>query len=161
MSDMSRSPLALACLGAVVLAGCGSADRGDLALRNAVVRAMADRVQAYKKRDAPGYCRKTVASTSLPRSLARRVDVPEQAPGPQTSIEASYRDCARTFGDHGEWGQPITDFKMDVTVDPPMTPIGGIDRTAVAALKAKGEIRSFRAVFVRYHGDWKLVFEVN
>jgi hypothetical protein len=161
MSDMSRSPLALACLGAVVLAGCASDDRGDPALRDAVVRAMADRVQAYKKRDAPGYCRKTFASTDLPVALARRLEVPEGQRPRGGDWEKSYRECARTFGYHGEWGQRIVDFKMDVKIDPPMKPVAGIDRTARVGFKARGEIRSFRGVFVRYRGDWKLVFEVN
>ena len=152
---MSTFRLGALVAGAALVAGCGN----ESPLKDEVVVAMRDRVQAYKSRDAPAYCRKTVVSTSLPRSLARRLHVTAQAPGPQTSIDASTRECARDFGDHGEFGKAIPDFSMDVTVDPPMHPLAGIDRTARATVRIKGGGRPLLVLFVRYRGDWRAVVE--
>jgi hypothetical protein len=152
MSTFRRTVI---CGGALLLTGCS----GVSPLGGEVVKAMRDRVQAYKSRDAAGYCRKTVVSTSLPRPLARRFAVPVQAPGPQAGIDASIRECARTFGHHGEFGKPTPDFSMEVTVDPPMQPTAGIDRTARATLRIKGGGRPLRVWFVRFRGDWKAVVE--
>ena len=154
---MSTFRLSALLVGALLVAGCGA----ESPLKDQVVEAMRDRVQAYKSRDAPGYCRKTFASTDLPTALARRLKVPEGGSRAGESWEKSNRECAKEFGDNGEFNSPIQDFSMNVTVDPPMDPVAGIDRTAAAELRVEGGGRPLRVVFVRYRGDWKLVFEVN
>jgi hypothetical protein len=154
---MSTFRLGAVVAGALVVAGCGATSP----LADDVVEAMRDRVAAYKKHDAAGYCRKTFASTDLPVALALRLRVRTGVRDSGASWEKADRECARDFGDHGEFDSPIRDFSMNVTVDPPMKAIAGIDRTATAEVRVKGGGRPLRVVFVRYRDDWKVVFEAD
>jgi len=142
-------------LAVLVLTGCGDK---DAALRAQVEKAYQDQLNALRGHDFARYCHKVVTSLALPVKLAVRLKVPEQGPGgAPIGVEQAIRECTRGYERDPVVPHAIPRVAIDVTIDPPMTAVGGITRTARGVLMIGGKKQPYRAVFVRYHGDWKMV----
>jgi hypothetical protein len=131
-----------------------------------VEKAFREQLAASKRGDGPTYCHKTASSLSLPRSLARRLHVPAQAPpfrvpgappAPELSVAGWMAECTRHYRPGDETRIPVPRLEVHATLDPPMRPLQGITRTAHLTIVVDGKRSSYRAVFIRYRGDWKMV----
>jgi hypothetical protein len=141
-------------IAAAAVAGCADPDAG---LKAEVRRAYMDQLDALKRENGAAYCRKVVISIALPVRLAHRLHVPEQGPpGPPIGVEQAIRECTHGYERDPEYPQ-VPHVSLDVTIDPPMQPIGGVTRTAHAAFTVDGKRVPTRGIFIRYRGDWKMV----
>jgi hypothetical protein len=133
----------------VALAGCGSPETPR------VKRAVADWNRAYRTKDVRTYCRKSIASTDLPRSLAEEMKIRWGKPGSPKGWDSEYRECLRTFGKHGEFDVQISRWEIKAVEFGPRDEKVGITRTAHVQVN-DGNKRG-RVWFVKFRGDWKFV----
>jgi len=136
-------------LAALTAAGCGSPETP------LVKRAVNDWNRAYRTRDVRTYCRKSMAATDLPRSLAEAMKIPWGKPGTPAGWDREYRECLRTFGKHGEFDTRLGKWEIKDVEFGPRDEKVGITRTAHVQVN-DGNKRG-RIWFVKFRGDWKFV----
>jgi hypothetical protein len=118
--------------------------------------------EAVEHRDAEKVCHRLFASVFLPRSLARKLRVPEGDPGTPGAWEAERAKCAREFGRSGEFDSfEFEDPRVRDVKTLPIEPIDGIRRAASARATLGGSNRIQTLKLVDYRGSWKVVFIAN
>lgn len=144
-----------------LLAGCG----GGQSEKDRILQAVHDQAQSLHDHDARTFCFKTYSSSNLPPWLIRQLGLLEQPPGSPAGWDRDYRECARTFGKHGEFEtgdhRPVPSVallrrRLRVSIGPPVTGVDGISRTAKLGLSKRND---YTGAAVRFRGDWKIVFE--
>jgi hypothetical protein len=142
-----------AAVSALALAGCTSPETPR------VKRAVADFNRAYRAKDVRTYCRKSIANTDIPPSLAQKMRIPSGKPGSPRGWDREHRDCLRTFGKHGEFDAEVGRWEVKDIEFGPRDERAGLTRTAHVQI-ADGDKRA-RVWFVKFRGDWKFVVIVS
>jgi hypothetical protein len=135
---------------ALALTGCDSPET------RRVQRAVADWNLAYRTRDVGTYCRKSIASTDIPKSLAQKMRIPSGEPGSPKGWDREYLECLRTFGKHGEFGAAVGKWEVKDVEFGPQDEGAGLPKTAHVRVRAGNRVA--RVWFVKFRGDWKFVF---
>jgi hypothetical protein len=142
-----------AALAVFALTGCNTPET------RRVKRAVAEWNLAYLSKDVKTYCRKTIASTDIPRSLAEKMQIPWGDPGSPKGWDREYRDCVRTFGKHGEFDAKVGKWEIKDVEFGPQDEGAGFPKTA--HVRVRDGNRVGRVWFVKFRGDWKFVFLVG
>ena len=139
------------CLASGAAAGCGSEEDAIRATTSSIA-------EAAKERDAAEVCRLVFSSSFLPPAVADRAGVPEGSPGRPADFEASQDECAKDLDEELKAFEKEPDLS-DVEVRE-LRETQGIDAVASAAASF-GDDEPMEVHFVRYEGEWRLLFISN